>query len=96
MMHIITIKGMKDDGAYAVLNEFGEKIVFMFENQDDANRYAMLLEEQGDPPMEVVEVKDRVAIGACERTGTKYTIIRSDDIVIPPRPKDDKLSQDKI
>ena len=26
MMHIITIKGMRDDGAYAVLNEFGEKI----------------------------------------------------------------------
>ena len=92
MMHIITIKGMRDDGAYAVLNEFGEKIVFMFENPDDANRYAMQLEEQGDPPMEVVEVKDRVAIGACERTGTKYTIIRTDDIVIPPKPKDDKLS----
>ena len=89
MMHIITIKGMRDDGAYAVLNEFGEKIVFMFENPDDANRYAMQLEEQGDPPMEVVEVKDRVAIGACERTGTKYTIIRNDDIVIPPTPKDD-------
>ena len=35
MMHIITIKGMRDDGAYAVLNEFGEKIVFMFENPDD-------------------------------------------------------------
>jgi len=33
MMHIITIKGMRDDGAYAVLNEFGEKIVFMFENK---------------------------------------------------------------
>ena len=80
---------MRDDGAYAVLNEFGEKIVFMFENPDDANRYAMQLEEQGDPPMEVVEVKDRVAIGACERTGTKYTIIRNDDIVIPPAPKDD-------
>ena len=80
---------MRDDGAYAVLNEFGEKIVFMFENPDDANRYAMQLEEQGDPPMEVVEVKDRVAIGACERTGTKYTIIRNDDIVIPPEPKDD-------
>ena len=92
MMYIITIKGMRDDGAYAVLNEFGEKVVFLFEQKDDANRYAMQLEEQGDPPMEVVDVKDRVAIGACERTGTKYTIIRTDDIVIPPKPKDDKLS----
>ena len=27
MMYIITIKGMRDDGAYAVMNEFGEKVV---------------------------------------------------------------------
>ena len=83
---------MRDDGAYAVLNEYGAKIVFLFEQKDDAQRYKEQLEAQGDPPMEVVEVKDRVAIGACERTGTKYTIIRSDDIVIPPRPKDDQFS----
>ena len=43
-MHIITVKGMKDEGAYAVLNEYGEKIVFMFEQKDDASRYAMMLE----------------------------------------------------
>ena len=48
-MHIITIKGAKDDGAYAVMNPFGEKVVFMFKEKDDASRYAMLLEEQGDP-----------------------------------------------
>ena len=89
MMYIITIKGMREDGAYAVMNEFGEKVVFLFEQKDDATRYAMLLEQQGDPPMEVIHVKDRLAIGACEKTGTKYTIIRTDDIVIPPLPKDD-------
>ena len=71
MIHIITIRGMRDDGAYAVLNEYGEKVVFLFEQKDDAVRYAMMLEAQGDPPMAVVDVKDRVAIGACERTGTK-------------------------
>jgi len=26
-MHIITVKNMKDDGAYAVLNEYGEKVM---------------------------------------------------------------------
>tara|TARA_B100001250_G_scaffold320046_1_gene282922 strand:+ start:1354 stop:1617 length:264 start_codon:yes stop_codon:yes gene_type:complete len=85
-MHIITVKGMKDEGAYAVMNEYGEKIVFMFEQKDDASRYAMLLESQGDPEMEVVSVADKVAIGACERTGTRYTIIGREDIVIPPKP----------
>ena len=88
-MHIITVKHMKDDGAYAVLNEYGEKVVFLFAEKDDASRYAMMLEEQGDPEMEVISVADKVAIGACERTGTRYTIISKEDIVIPPRPKDD-------
>jgi len=88
-MHVITMKGMKDEGAYAVLNHYGEKVVFMFKEKDDASRYAMLLMEQGDPEMEVIPIPDHVAIGACEKSGTKYTVISKDDIVIPPIPKDD-------
>ena len=88
-MHIITIKGMKDEGAYAVMNPYGEKVVFMWKDKDDATRYATLLEAQGDPEMEVVPIADHVAIGACEKSGTKYTVISKDDIVIPPTPKND-------
>ena len=87
-MHIITVKGMSQEGAYAVINEYGEKVVFMFEEKDDAERYAMQLMEQGDPDMVVISIKDNVAFAACERTGTRYTVIGKDDLVIPP-PKDD-------
>ena len=87
-MHIITVKGMSQEGAYAVVNEYGEKVVFMFEEKDDAERYAMQLMEQGDPDMVVISIKDNVAFAACERTGTRYTVIGKDDLVIPP-PKDD-------
>ena len=80
---------MSQEGAYAVMNEFGEKVVFMFEEQDDAYRYAEQLEAQGDPPMNVISIKDNVAIGACERTGTRYTVIGKEDLVIPPPPTDD-------
>ena len=45
-MNIITVKGMSQEGAYAVVNEYGEKVVFMFEEQDDAYRYAEQLEAQ--------------------------------------------------
>ena len=88
-MHIITVKGMSQEGAYAVVNEYGEKIVFMFEEKDDAERYAQQLEAQGDPPMNVIVIKDSVAIAACERSGTRYTVIGKEDLVIPPLPKDD-------
>ena len=83
-MHIITIKGMNQEGAYAVVNEYGEKVVFMFEEKDDAYRYAEQLEAQGDPAMNVISIKDHVAFAACERSGTRYTVIGKDDLVIPP------------
>ena len=79
---------MSQEGAYAVTNEFGEKVVFMFEEQDDAYRYAEQLEAQGDPKMVVIHVKDSVAIAACERTGTRYTVIGKEDLVIPPPPSE--------
>ena len=82
---------MSQDGAYAVINEYGEKVVFMFEEKDDAYRYAEQLEAQGDPEMVVISIKDHVAISACERTGTRYTIIAKEDLVIPPPPKDDRV-----
>ena len=88
-MFIITIKGMDDEGAYAVKDASGEKVVFLFEEKDDALRYAMLMEEDDCPEMDVIEINDAVAIGACEKTGVRYTIITEDDIVIPPPPDDD-------
>lgn len=84
-MFIITIKGMDDEGAYAVRDASGERVVFLFDEKDDALRYAMLMEEDDCPEMDVIEVNDAVAIGACEKAGIKYTIITEDDIVIPPR-----------
>ena len=83
-MHIITIKGMSQAGAYAVVNEYGEKVVFMFEEKEDAERYVDHLEAQGDPPMNVITIKDSVAFAACERSGTRYTVISKEDLVIPP------------
>ena len=39
-MHIITPKHSKDEGAYAVVNEYGEKVVFFFVEKDDAEAVA--------------------------------------------------------
>ena len=75
---------MTQEGAYAVVNEYGEKVVFMFEEKEDAERYVDHLEAQGDPPMNVITIKDSVAFAACERSGTRYTVISKEDLVIPP------------
>ena len=81
---------MSQDGAYAVVNEYGEKVVFMFEEKDDAYRYAEQLEAQGDPEMVVISLKDNVAIAACERTGTRYTICL---LYTSPSPRDKRQAR---
>ena len=44
-MFLLTLRDKKQEGAYAVQNKNGEKVLFLFEEEDDAERYAMQLEE---------------------------------------------------
>ena len=83
-MFILTILGQEDEGVYSVLNPNGDKIIYIFEEEDDAVRYAMMLEEDGYPEMHVIEIEDEVMIKTCEMHDYKYTVITANDIVIPP------------
>ena len=57
-MYILTILGKETEGAYSVANNDGTDILYIFEEEDDASRYAMMLEESGSPEMHVIEVDD--------------------------------------
>jgi hypothetical protein len=83
-MFILTINGKETEGAYSVIDDEGENILYLFQEEDDAVRYAMMLEEDGSPEMHVIEIEDEVMIKTCEIHGYQYTIITPDDIVIPP------------
>ena len=41
-MHLIAVAGREDSGAYAVENRFGQKVLYLFVEEDDADRYAMM------------------------------------------------------
>ena len=82
----------KREGAYAVKDIAGDKVLFLFEQEDDAYRYCMQLVEQDDVDMDVVEVDEEVAIKACEVYNYKYSIITKNDFVIPPK-KDDSVQK---
>jgi hypothetical protein len=83
-MFILTINGRETEGAYSVSNDDGEQILYLFEEEDDAARYAMMLEEEGYPEMHVIEIEDEVMIKTCELHDYQYTLITPNDIVIPP------------
>ena len=88
-MFILTIAGKEREGAYSVTDEDGDQILYLFEEEDDAMRFAMQLEEDDYPEMNVMEVEDEVMIKTCEVHDYNYTVITSDDIVVPPDTKHD-------
>jgi len=87
-MFILTINGRETEGAYSVFDDEGDKILYLFQEEDDAVRYALLMEEDGYPEMHVIEIEDEVMIKTCETHDYRYTIITPDDIVIPPKDYD--------
>ena len=90
-MFIIAVAGREKEGAYSVIDDDGEQVLYIFCNEDDAERYAMQLEELDYPEMHVFEVEDEIMIKTCEIHDHRYTIITSDDIVIPPDKEYDNL-----
>ena len=93
-MFLLTLKNKKDDGAYAVADDFGEKVLFLFEQEDDAVRYAMMMRdvaETDETPMDVIEVDAELAIRTCKMYNYKYAVITPNDFVIPPN---DNISKD--
>ena len=88
-MFILTVAGKENDGAYSVTDDEGSQILYLFEEEDDAVRYAMMLENSEYPEMHVLEVEDEVMIKTCQVHDYNYTVITSNDIVIPPKVQHD-------
>ena len=88
-MYILAQKGKEREGAYSVKDEDRDQVLYIFQERDDATRYALQLEDMDYPKMKVIEVEDDMMIKTCELHGHRYTIITPNDIVIPPvKPQD--------
>jgi hypothetical protein len=83
-MFILTINGKEKEGAFSLIDDDGEQILYLIQEEDDATSYAIMLEEDGYPEMHVIEIEDEVMIKTCEMHGYQYTLITPNDIVIPP------------
>jgi len=83
-MYILTIKGHETEGAYSVVDREGEEVLFIFEEQEDADRFVQHLDAQDYPEMVPMKVDEEIMIEACEKHGHKYTIITPQDVVILP------------
>ena len=85
------MEGKENEGAYSVPDDDGEHILYLFEDEDDALRYAMMLEDEGSPEMHVIEVEDEIMMKTCQMHDYRYAVITQNDIVIPPATEHDYI-----
>ena len=89
-MYVLTLEN-HHDGVYSVFDADKDRVIPIFQIEDDANRYLTMLEDLSEyPSMRVVEMEDHVIIGACQDRGQKFSIITPDDFLIPPDDPDPK------
>lgn len=83
-MFILTDK--ESGGVYADQTKDRRKTVTMFEEEDDAIRYVdLLMAEDYEDDLEILEVDPDVVVANCQMHGYFYSIVPSDEFVIPPR-----------
>ena len=82
-MYVLTLEDHAE-GVYSVYDEQKNRVIPIFQVEDDADRYLEMLEDRDYPAMTVVEMEDHVIIGACQDRGQKFSIITPDDFLIPP------------
>ena len=90
-MYLLTSELQTKEGAYAVKDKSGDKVLFIFEKEDDAERYSSQLLSDHGVHMQVIVIDEAIGISACERYNYKYTVITPNDIVVPPPLEDDKI-----
>lgn len=83
-MYMLSANNGQDSGAFALEEEDGTKLIYFFEEEEDAERYLGLLEADDYPDMIIVEVDKEVAIKACKLYNYSYAIITPKDLVFPP------------
>ena len=88
-MFVLTVAN-HPEGVFSLHHDDETRVIPIWTQVDDAERYLMMLQEEDYPDMQVVEMEDHVIIGACQDRGQRFSIITPDDFLIPPDEPDPK------
>jgi hypothetical protein len=90
-MYVLALKGKEEQGLYAVDDENGDRVLYIFREEDDVKRFAGLLEADDFPDLSIIEVPEEATVAICEANNYTYVIIEEDDLVVPPALDDDSI-----
>lgn len=85
--NLFVLVDRETNGVYAVRDdETIERVVQLFVDKDDAYRYYEMLQASDYPrQLEIKEVEKDMVKENCKNFGYMFTIITTDDFVIPPK-----------
>ena len=82
---MFVLSDTKSGGIYAIKSKDRKKTVTVFEDYEDAERYAGQLEaEDYADTLEIIECDSTVISTNCDTYGYNYISIKKDDLIIPP------------
>lgn len=84
MVYVLLFNARTENEGIHTLNVDGQDVVLMFEHEDDATRFALMLEAQ-DFPEAAVEGMDQAEIEEfCESAGYGYRLVSEGSLAMPP------------
>ncbi len=84
VVYVLLFNARTENEGIHTLSIEGQDLVLMFEHEDDALRYALMLEAQDFPPA-TVEGMDQAEIEEfCESAGYGYRLIPEGSLTMPP------------
>ena len=84
LVYVLLFNARTDNEGIHTLQEGNNNKVLMFEDEDDAMRFALMLEAQDFPPVTVEKMEDQDIIEFCSSADYGYELIGSGELTLPP------------
>ena len=84
LVYVLLFNARTDNEGIHTLQEGDRNKVLMFEDEDDAMRFALMLEAQDFPPVTVEKMEDQDIIEFCNSADYGYEVIGSGELALPP------------
>ena len=84
LVYVLLFNARTDNEGIHTLQEGDRNKVLMFEEEDDATRFALMLEAQDFPPVTVETMEDQDIIEFCESADYGYEVIAAGQLATPP------------
>ncbi|AFY39155.1 hypothetical protein Lepto7376_2903 [[Leptolyngbya] sp. PCC 7376] len=84
LVYVLLFNARTDNEGIHTLQEGDRNKVLMFEDEDDAIRFSLMLEAQDFPPVTVEKMEDEDIIEFCDSADYAYERVASGQLAVPP------------